>query len=151
MGAEWYQMGKVSLIGRSLAKEGQVFTYVGITPECEQCSLAKICQNLEAGKRYRVAKVREKEHKCPIHEAETVVAVEVEEMPIEISVPSRKALEAAVVSLDEESCPLRWCPNNHLCRREMFQKGTKVALVSIHEELVCPKGLKLKRTVVEIR
>ena len=144
-------MGKVSLIGKALAKEGQVFTYVGETPECGSCKLSKICQSLDAGKRYRVSKVRTKEHECPVHDLGTVVAVEVEEMPIEVSVPSKKAMEAAVVSLDDESCPIRWCPNNFLCRRELFPKGTKVALTSVHEELECPKGLKLKRTVVEIK
>jgi uncharacterized protein (UPF0179 family) len=144
-------MGKVSLIGKTLAKEGQVFTYLGPAPECEPCKLANICQGLEKGKRYKVAKVRKKEHKCPIHDLETVVAVEVEEMPIEVSVPSKKAMEAAVITLDGKSCPIMWCPNNPLCRREAFPKGTKVALVSVHEELECPKGLKLKRTVVEIK
>lgn len=144
-------MGKVSLIGKSLAKEGMVFIYIGQTPECEPCKLGKICQDLEIGKRYKISKVREKEHKCPIHDLETVVAVEVEEMSIEITMPLKKAMEAAVVTLDDESCPIRWCSNNYLCRRELFPKGTKVALISVHEELECLKGLKLKRTVVEIK
>jgi uncharacterized protein (UPF0179 family) len=144
-------MGKVSLIGKTLAKEGQVFTYTGQTPECEKCKLAGICQGLEVGKRYRVEKVRNKEHECPIHDLGTVVAVEVEEMPIEVSVPSKKAMEAAVVTLGEESCPIKWCRNNHLCAGELFGKDTKVALLSVHEELECPRKLKLKRAVVEIR
>jgi uncharacterized protein len=144
-------MGKVSLIGKTLAKEGTVFTYIGRTPECEPCKLVKICQGLEVGKRYKISKVRAKEHKCPIHDLETVVAVEVEEMPLEVSIPSRKALESAIVSLDEESCPIKWCQNQKLCKRDMVSKGAKVAIISVHEELECPKGLKLKRSVIEIK
>ena len=144
-------MDKVTLIGRTLAKEGQLFTYLGPTPECEPCKLSKICQNLTPGRRYLLKKVRDKEHECPIHEQGKVIAVEVEELPLELSIPDRKALDSAVVTIDEEGCTFRWCENNRLCRFENLPKGTKVFLTSVHEVLSCPKGLKLKRAVAEVR
>lgn len=141
-------MGKVSLIGRSLAKKGTVFTYIGRADECEKCKLMKICQDLVPGKRYEVTAVREKDHDCPVHETGKAVVVEVEEAPLEISIPSRKAMEGAVVELDMEGCPLRWCSNHGLCRREYFTKGQKVSLVKVDKELVCPRELKLKKAEV---
>ncbi|MGA1794133.1 MAG: UPF0179 family protein [Thermoplasmatota archaeon] len=144
-------MGKVSLIGIALAVEGMTFTYLGPTPECEPCKLSKICQNLTPGRRYVLIKIRDKEHECPIHEKGKVIAVEVEELPMELSIPDRKALDSAVVTLDLEACSFRWCPNNRLCRYDNVPKGTKVFLSSVHEELECPRGLKLKRAVAEVR
>ncbi|MBN1390593.1 MAG: UPF0179 family protein [Candidatus Thermoplasmatota archaeon] len=144
-------MGKVSLIGKTLAKEGRVFMYAGPAPECGKCKLNTICQNLAVGRKYRVVKVRDKEHDCPAHDQDKVVAVEVEELPLEMSIPDRKALESAIVTIDGDGCRYRWCDNNHLCRYEGIPKGTKVLLLTIEEDLVCPISLKLKRAVVEIR
>lgn len=144
-------MGKVSLIGRSLAVEGQVFTYTGPAPECGECKLNTICQSLTVGKRYRVLKKRDREHDCPIHDQDRVVAVEVEELPLEISIPDRKALESAVVTIEDKGCDRRWCENNRICRIEYVPKGTKIFLISVHEQLRCPKGLKLRRVIAEIR
>ncbi|MFW3145919.1 MAG: UPF0179 family protein [Thermoplasmatota archaeon] len=143
-------MGKVTLVGRSLAREGAVFLYAGQADECSNCRLKDICQNLQEGKRYRIVKVREKDHDCPVHEDGKVSAVEVEEAPLEVSIPERKALEGAVVALEEE-CPLRWCHNHRYCRRDLFPKGQKVALVEVYELLECPRDLKLKRSLVELR
>lgn len=144
-------MGKVTLIGKSLALEGQVFTYIGTVPECGDCKLSGTCQNLSPGRRYRIDKVRDKEHDCPIYEDGKVVAVEVSDLPMEISVPGRKALESAIVTMEDEGCKWRWCENNRLCRMEYVPKGTKVLLVSVHEQLQCPKGLNLRRVLAEVR
>ncbi|MFO8050975.1 MAG: UPF0179 family protein [Thermoplasmatota archaeon] len=140
-------MGKVSLIGRSLAREGAVFTYIGQADECAECKLAKICHGLESGKRYKVVKVREKEHDCPVHDK--VVVVEVEEVPIEVSLPGRKAMEGAVVELDMEECPRKWCPNQRYCRRDLFHKGQKVTVIAVEEVMDCPRGLGLKKARVK--
>ncbi|MGA1819639.1 MAG: UPF0179 family protein [Thermoplasmatota archaeon] len=144
-------MDKVSLIGIALASEGMTFTYIGPTPECGPCKLNKICQNLTPGRRYLLKKVRDKEHECPVHEQGKVVAVEVEELPLELSIPERKALDSAVVTIDEDGCTYRWCLNNRLCRYDNLPKGTKVFLASVHEPLECPRDLKLKRAVAEVR
>ena len=143
-------MGKISMIGKSLAKKGQIFTYFGPAEECESCKLIKVCQDLVPGKRYKVSAVREKEHECPIHEGGKVVVVEVEEVPIEVSISDRKALEGAVVTLDEKECPQKWCQNYWLCRREPFGGNVKVSVLSIQEVLECPRKLKLKRSVVTL-
>lgn len=143
-------MGKVSLIGRSLAREGVIFTYSGRTDECTKCKLVNICQNLEKGNRYKIVKVREKEHDCPVHEGGKVVVVEIEEASLELSLPGRKAMEGAVVGIDMDECPLRWCPNHRYCRRELFQKEQKVLVVEVGNDMDCPRGLKLKRSRVKL-
>jgi uncharacterized protein (UPF0179 family) len=123
-----------------------------MTEECSGCKINKICQDLVAGRRYKVVGLRDKEHDCPIHEGGKVRVVEVEEVPLEMSIPARKALDGALVKLDEEECPLTWCSNHWLCRRAIY--GTddlKVGIISVHEELSCPRELKLKRSVVTIQ
>lgn len=145
-------MGKISMVGTFLAKEGQIFTYLGEAEECSGCKLNKICQDLVMGRRYKVTAVREKVHECPIHEGGKVTVVEVEEVPLEVSIPSRKALEGALVKLDEEECPLTWCPDHWLCRRNIYgTEGIRVNIISVHEELSCPRELKLRRSVVTIQ
>ena len=143
-------MGKISLIGRSLAKEGVIFTYSGQADECAKCKLVNICQDLENGNRYRVIKVRKKEHDCPVHEKGKVVVVEIEEASLELSLSNRKAMEGAVVELDIEGCPLIWCPNHGYCRRELFSKGQKVSVIKVGKVMDCPRGLKLKRSQVKL-
>ncbi len=145
-------MGKISMVGYSLANEGQIFIYLGMAEECSECKLNKVCQDLVPGRRYRVTAVREKEHDCPIHEGGKVKVVEVEETEIEMSIPSRKALEGALVTLEEEECPLTWCSNHRLCRRKVYgASDLKVNIIAVHEELFCPLELKLKRSVVTLQ
>ncbi len=144
-------MGKISMIGSTLAKEDQVFTYVGPAEECTQCTFSKVCQNLEMGKRYRVAALRRITHDCLVHEGKKVTVVEVEEIPLEISIPERKALEGALVTLDEEECPLKWCKDHWLCRRSIYGDQVKVSIISVNERLKCPRDLKLKRAVVNLK
>jgi uncharacterized protein (UPF0179 family) len=145
-------MGKISMVGTSLAKEGQMFTYIGMTEECIECKFNKVCQDMVAGRRYKVTALRDKEHDCPIHEGGKVRVVEVEETEIEMSIPSRKALEGALVKLEEEECPLTWCSNHRLCRRNIYgAEELKVNITAVHEELKCPRELKLKRSVVTLQ
>ena len=145
------KLGKIAMIGTVLAKEGQEFTYVGPALECEDCKFSKVCQNLERGKKYRICGVRRIQHDCPIHEGGKVTVVEVEEAPLEVSIPERKALEGALVTLDEEECPLAWCKNHRFCRRKVFDGVMKVSIVEIKEKLDCPRELKLKRSIVELQ
>ena len=142
-------MGTITLVGRNMAKKGAVFTYLGTADECSGCSLAEICHKLDEGRRYRITKVRKVTHPCRIHADDTVIVVEVEALPYEISVPAKKALEGAIIRLDEADCPMRWCPNHSLCSIPDDLKGSKAALIEVGGALECPRGLELRKVKVE--
>jgi hypothetical protein len=144
-------MGIITLAGGALSNEGAVFRYTGTADECEECGLKNVCHRLIPGRRYRVVSVRDIEHDCPVHHEGKVKVVEVEELPMELAIPSRKALEAALVVLDEPECPRKWCPNHVLCTIPQDLKGGKVAIKELKESLDCPRDLKLKRSIVEPR
>ena len=138
-------------MGSTIAKEGLVFRYVGKAEECSSCEFGSICHNLTQGRRYRVTAVRDIEHECRVHDAGSVKVIEFEELPVEVAIGSRKALEGALVSLDEEECPKRWCPNHVICTRTIYPQGTKALIRKVEEDLECPMELKLKKAEVELK
>ena len=142
-------MGIITLVAKPLAKEGSIFRYVGMAEECGGCDLKDICHKLKPGRKYHVVNVRNVTHPCQVHLDDKVNVVEVEELPLETSISKRKALEAALVKLDEEQCPMRWCENHILCTLPEDVRGKKVSIKKILEELECPRDLKLKRAIIE--
>ncbi len=142
-------MGIITLVGKPITKEGSIFRYIGMAEECDGCNLKDICHKLKPGRKYLVVKVRKVTHPCQVHMDDKVTVVEVEELPLDTSIPKRKALEAALITLDEELCPLRWCENHVLCTLPDDVRGKKATVKKILEELECPRGLKLKRAIIE--
>ncbi len=142
-------MGIITLAGRTLAKEGVEFRYTGPADECMDCGLKAVCHKLTPGRKYRVVSVRDVEHACQVHDGDLVRVIEVEELPIEVSIPSRKALEAALIVLDQPDCPRKWCQNHILCTIPSGLKGKKVAIKEIGAIVDCPRDLKLKKAIVE--
>ena len=142
-------MGTITLISDPLAKEGATFRYVGPADECDGCGLKEICHKLDPGRYYKVTKLRKVEHPCAVHLNDRVHVVEVEELPMETSIPQRKAMEAALIILDEPECPKKWCPNYLLCTLPEGIRGKKILILEIKELLECPRGLKLKRAMIE--
>jgi uncharacterized protein (UPF0179 family) len=122
-----------------------------MAPECEPCELRTICHGLVRGRTYRVISVRDKDHPCAVHLDDKAVVVEIVEESVEASVPARKALEGAIVTLEGSECPVKWCSNHHLCTRTYLQQGEKVLIVTVADELECPLGLKLRKVTVERR
>ena len=144
-------MSNITLVGKEVARVGFIFTYVGTSPECEDCQVKKACHDLKTGYRYRITAIRDKEHDCPVHFGGKAVIAEYEELKMEISIPSSKAIEGVIISLKDGSCPLVWCANHRLCRKENPASGKKVKITRLMEEMNCPRGLKLKRAEIEIR
>jgi uncharacterized protein (UPF0179 family) len=144
-------MGTITLAGRPVAKEGAIFRYSGKADECDACGLVNICHKLRKDRYYKVVKVRDVTHPCAVHIDDKVYVVEVEELPLELSVPQRKALEAALVTLDEPECSWNWCPNHSLCTVPEDLRGIKVKVDEVKDLLECPRGLRLKRTIVRER
>ncbi|UCB58450.1 MAG: UPF0179 family protein [Thermoplasmatales archaeon] len=69
----------VTLIGEKLAIEGDEFKYLGTNNGCRKCKLKTVCFNLKPGSTYKITKIRDKQHKCNVHDG-NVVAVEVQEL-----------------------------------------------------------------------
>jgi len=138
-------MAFVTLIGKSLAKEGNEFVYVGITKKCRNCKLKTVCSNLKARRAYRIIKVREKEHTCSLHEG-GVVAVEIEKLPF-IAVVKKEQAEGTVISFQEEKCNEISCKNYSLCHPGVNEKEYQI--IDVLESVKCPLGYKLKKVVLD--
>ena len=71
----------ITLVCKGIVDSGSEFYYMGPLDECEGCKLNGVCNNLEAGARYRIIDVRKQEHDCPgMDDDGKVVAVEVEKI-----------------------------------------------------------------------
>ena len=143
-------MSKITLVGKEVAKVGYICTYLGTSPECDDCQVKKACHDLQKGYRYRITTVRAKEHDCPVHSGGKAVVVEFEEMKVEVSIPSSKAMEGAIITLRDDPCKIAWCENHRLCRKENPAGGQKIKILKLSGEIKCLKGLKLKRAEVEV-
>ncbi|NPA48063.1 MAG: UPF0179 family protein [Thermococci archaeon] len=94
----------ITLVGEKLAKPGVEFIYYGPAEPCKTCRLARVCVgNLEPGRRYKVVRVRNIEHSCPIHEGKVRV-VEVVEPAIEMAIDPRLAIVGSKVKLKFGEC-----------------------------------------------
>jgi uncharacterized protein (UPF0179 family) len=105
---------KVTLIGMHLARPDLEFVYEGELPECKDCKLKKVCNNLQPKKRYRIITVRTTtRHECSVHAGEAV-AVEVIESPILTLIPAEKAIVNSKI-LFEPVCRQESCKGHDLC------------------------------------
>src|SRR5205823_2580390 len=89
---------EITLVGEGQAQVGHEFVYRGPQPECRPCKVRAACLNQALGQRYRIKRVRDVTHPCLLNE-ERARVVEVELAPPEASLPSRAAIEGAVVTL----------------------------------------------------
>lgn len=108
-------MGEVTLIGEGIAEPGREFVYEGEAESCADCPYRRQCLNLEPDRRYRINEVREDAQSlpCGVHE-DDVIAVEVEEVPVTINVPTRQALSGNRTGL-VGACPHVSCPSHEYC------------------------------------
>ncbi|WP_010478522.1 UPF0179 family protein [Thermococcus zilligii] len=136
----------ITLVGEKLAKPGLEFIYYGPSEPCKSCRLARVCVgNLEPGRRYRIVRVRNIEHSCPLHEGKVRV-VEVVEPAIEILVDPRSAIVGSKVTLKFVDCG---DPGKEsLARPEGLFEGDQVRIEEIVGEVECDgKKFKLVRVV----
>lgn len=123
----------VTLIGKDMAREGEVFQYIGPVMECRDCKIKNVCFNLEEGRWYRVTRVREQENECGLHLSGKVVAVEVEPVPVPVLLPKKSAIEGATVTYHPVNCD---DPElQELCRPYGLKPDTKVTIESIGDEV----------------
>ncbi len=135
-------MAQITLVGERQAIVGHEFVYRGPQPECQPCRVKGVCLNQDTGRRYRVVQVREVSHPCLLNE-ERARVVEVEPAPPECSLPSRGAVEGAIVGYEPLVCANAACPNFRLCHPVGIERGTRLRILHIGEELDCPLGYEI--------
>jgi uncharacterized protein (UPF0179 family) len=140
-----------TLIGTKLAKKGNEFVFKGGAKECEPCRLSKTCLGLNTGSKYRITALRNGgKLDCFVHDS-GVLAVEVIELPIEITVESRKAIKGSTISYEPVPCNITGCDNFVMCRPSGLRRGDKFTVVKVNGDISgsCEKGYSLK--VAEVK
>jgi len=131
----------VTLVGEHLAVEGEEFTYLGSNSECRNCQLKTVCFNLKPGRQYRITKLRDKHHDCNVHEG-TVIVVEVEELPLTVSIP-KNISEGATTTIEKQDCKNIGCNSYEICTSEALQNGKTYTIKKVYERIQCPKNHEL--------
>lgn len=140
-------VAQITLVGERQAVAGHEFVYRGPQPECRECRVKAACLNQDVGKRYRVVHVREVAHPCRLNE-ERARVVEVEAAPPPCSLPTRGAVEGALVGYEPLVCANAACPNYRLCHPVGIERGARLRIVDAGHELDCPLGYEIIRARV---
>ena len=136
-------MALITLLGKSYAKEGSEFYFIGPLTECRDCRLKGVCFNLEPGSKYRVLEVRPQEHDCEEFDGDRVVAVAVEKIPTEAAIPKKIAIDGSVITYQNPKCDNIGCKNYMLCHAIGKKEGMKYSVTAVHDDLECPMGEKM--------
>jgi hypothetical protein len=136
----------VTLVGEQLAVEGQEFTYLGSNNECRNCQLKTVCFNLKPGRKYRITKLRDKNHDCAIHEGKVVV-VEVEELPLTVAVPTQLT-EGSTTTVEKTTCKNIGCDSFEICTSTALQNGKTYTVTKVYEKIQCPRNFELYKADV---
>lgn len=141
----------ITLIGTRLAKVGNEFIFRGAVKDCEGCRFNKTCFSLNIGSKYRIVNIRNGgKLECSVHDS-GVLAVEVIEAPIVMSLESRKAIKGSKIIYELPSCNLSNCIHYSLCHPSGLKKGEKFTIMDVGDAILepCEKGYLLK--VVEVK
>lgn len=132
---------KVTIVGSVQARPGCEFVYLGRTEECESCSIARVCHNLDIGRRYQVVAIRAATHHCPVH-LNGAVTVDVLEIPMEITLPVGVAHKNTTITL-RFPCNEKDCIQYGDCHPAGSREGQKYIITDITgpETDLCPLGL----------
>lgn len=141
------RMALVTLIGEKLAKKDGVFIYMRGAAECRDCKLKNVCFNLEEGKRYKITNIREMHHDCRLHEG-GVRVVEVEKIPVPVSVNAKNAVEGETITFTGE-CRNTGCDFYKLCHPAGVKTGTKFRILKVKDNIECPEKKNLKEALLE--
>jgi uncharacterized protein len=139
---------KVTLIGTELASTGMEFIYMGQLQECEGCKVVKACNNLHAGKRYRIVGLRPARHECMVHR-NGACAVEVVESPVPALVSPEMAIKNTRIQY-EYGCSRDECRSYPLCHPDGIIPGEKYIVMEVlgSSPDTCERGRTL--TLVEL-
>ena len=130
----------VTLASETAAEVGHEFYHDRVPGACWGCELFQICmKNLSNNRFYRIIKVDEKiKHKCPKgrYESELMV-VKVQECPLEVAFPARKAFEGILIKYHPQPCTEKECKYYENCNppNNTIAKGTPVKCIKIIKKL----------------
>jgi uncharacterized protein (UPF0179 family) len=117
---------KITVIGARLAKPGEAFFFLDETEECKKCNIRGTCLNLDSGRKYRIVSVRNNNLlTCALHDG-GVLAVVVENAPIEAYIDAKKAVSGVKIVYE----PIK--------QKEETQENPQNPQ---EQELFAPKGL----------
>ena len=131
------------------ARIGYKFFFQGYSCFCRVCEYKKAClDNLEEGRIYSIAKVKNKKLSCELHGGEGRV-VEVIEEPIEAAIKSRIAIPDALIDFDSIECESFTCKNYCKCNPSGLFDRDKCKMIEIVGVLDCPKGFSLSSVLLQ--
>ncbi|MBQ6099066.1 MAG: UPF0179 family protein [Methanobrevibacter sp.] len=136
----------ITLIGKSLAKKGQEFVFLGPADECEDCRFKSSCVgNLEVNRKYEIVDIKDNEQKCPIHAEETVIPVEVDRAKITLLTESKNIFEGSTFTFNAPDCD-ETCEYHDLCFPEGLEENDKcIVLKNDGKHKDCIKGYNLNK------
>ena len=138
----------ITLIGKSLAKKGQEFVFLGPAEVCEDCRFKSSCiGKLEKGRKYEIIDVKENEQKCKIHAEGTVIPVEVDRAKINLLTQSKSIFEGSTFTYNVPDCDEETCEFHDLCFPEGLMENDKCIVLKNDgkHKGECNKGYKLNK------
>ncbi|MGP3702321.1 MAG: UPF0179 family protein [Candidatus Bathyarchaeota archaeon] len=127
----------LTLISVGKAKKGYTFIYQGLAVECLNCSLLKVCHNLQPGKCYTVVDVRDRIFECKLSGGE-VCLVEVESASLKVNIKQKFAIEGAIIEFSPQKCSNIQCEMFNDCVPQVLQAGLKCKVIKIYGTVKCP-------------
>jgi uncharacterized protein len=131
---------RVTIVGSVYAKPGKQFVYMGRADQCESCTIARVCHNLESGRRYEVVAIRAASHFCPVHHG-GAVTVDVTEAPVKIRVSPEIANKNTTVQIHFPICDGA-CESFAACHPSGVVEGQKYIITEVlnEEPVACRTG-----------
>lgn len=131
---------RVTIVGSVYAKPGTQFVYMGRADQCESCTIARVCHNLETGRRYEVVAIRAASHRCPVHHG-GAVTVDVTEAPVEIRVSPDVARKNTTILMKFPECD-EACDFFAACHPAGVMEGQKYIITEVLESdpIACRTG-----------
>lgn len=123
----------VTLVSKEQAEAGHRFRVVKIPEECSSCKLYHVCMGrLKPRRTYRIIEVRPSlGQRCKITGGEMTPVV-VEELPVKLLLPRRKAQEGVVVTYEGECRGCDGCPDE-----DTLRPGEKVLVLKVLDKVSC--------------
>ncbi|MDL2246857.1 UPF0179 family protein [Methanobrevibacter sp. OttesenSCG-928-K11] len=135
----------ITLIGKDLAEKGLSFIFYGPSKECESCRFKSSCvDSLEENRKYIIKDVRDNEQKCPIHDENIVLPVEIDRANINVLSNSKNIFEGSIFNYTPTECD-EDCEFKNCCFPEGLIEGDKCIILENKGKHIgkCIKGYDL--------
>ncbi|MCK5397948.1 MAG: UPF0179 family protein [Thermoplasmata archaeon] len=138
----------LTVIGKTLAKPDAEFIFTGSNSSCKDCKVKTICFHLDQGTKYKIISARDIVHDCPQHD-EGVVVVQVEEVPRNIVISKRQAMEGTTITFEVQKCSQRGCQHYQFCLPIGMESGLKRKVIKVQEKVDCIEGHDRMMVILE--